>query len=310
LLLKSVSAITMKLASSSPSMAGASFGGIMLLLLMQLSIAASSSQLRGPAKTHGSLLSTKDAKLTADENAEDGVESAEATIEEAEKLAASQEVTENTGTADTGTDANIEETTKPKPASSSKPKVLAGKTRNGHQGLEVTIVSARGLKNQDTKKRGMTDPFCICEVKGKRNAKVQTVPLDGTNGVHWDHVGTINSFTMHDVLTCSVYDKDALPTDSDRFLGKTTLKGVKVLPGGFNGELPLGSAGPEMAYLKLKIAPMAMVDSNSDAKSSMEDTETEEAEQESGEDGKDSSSEDDKDDSSEGDDSESNEQDD
>eukprot|EP00419_Tripos_fusus_P051048 CAMPEP_0172825306 /NCGR_PEP_ID=MMETSP1075-20121228/18576_1 /TAXON_ID=2916 /ORGANISM="Ceratium fusus, Strain PA161109" /LENGTH=312 /DNA_ID=CAMNT_0013666719 /DNA_START=63 /DNA_END=1001 /DNA_ORIENTATION=- len=308
----------------------ASFCGLMLVLLVQLS-AATSPQLRGPGHTQGSLISTKDAIAATD--SEDGVASAEATIEEAEKQAANQEATDATATADSGTvptpskmtqtwstrvgsrieatDAtatadsgtvsNNQEAATPKPHSSAKPKdaatrkVPAGRTRRGPQAIKVTIVSAKGLENQDARKRGMTDPFCICEVDKKGSEKVQTMALDGTQGVHWDHEGTIHNFAIHDVLTCSVYDQDALPTDSDRFLGKTTLRGVKVLPGGFEGELPLGGAGPDLAYLKLSIVPMATTERNSDS-SSMEDAQaTQEGEQ---------------DNTSEDDDSDSNDQDD
>mmetsp|Transcript_17989 Transcript_17989/g.34615 ORF Transcript_17989/g.34615 Transcript_17989/m.34615 type:complete len:327 (-) Transcript_17989:138-1118(-) len=260
---------------------------IMFALLAKLSSSAllrRHVQGRNPGRE--ALVST--AKAITGEDSEDGVESAEAAVEEAEKEASKQEaVTEaSEGVVDSteqvvlgqplvpnvtkkvmATEATKADKATPISAAiqTSKPKLsknvshaLAKKSVCGPRTIRLKIKGATGLKGEDARTRGMTDPYCVCEVQGKPRTKVQTMALDGFHGVHWDHDGEIVDFLAQDAITCSVYDMDALASDPDYFLGRTTLVGTKLLSQGFKGELHLKDAGAPSAVLKLEVMPLAL----------------------------------------------------
>lgn len=281
--------------------------------------------LRGPAPAKGVLLATKDTAISANED-EDGAASAEAIVAEAEQGAAKEEAqfeaTDN-GAGDAATakeegaeDAKakalatagpgkestkakavprshneaalVNEATKPK-AAKKMSKAAARRARRGPRNIKVTIVGARGLKGEDGLPLGVSDPYCICKVEGKKKAKVQTMAIDGINGVHWEHEGEIQNFLARDSLSCSVYEQDGLP--GQNFLGKTTLKGKTILPKGFDGELPLQQTGKDSgAYLKLVVVPMAI--SDTDASDATDDAEDDDEDDDDSE-GEDSDSDDD-----------------
>lgn len=115
--------------------------------------------------------------------------------------------------------------------------------------LQVEITRARGLRFSDGKPAGVTDPYCICEIPGKPKAMVQTLAIDGLQGVHWNHKGEIAQYNPGDSLVCSVYDRDALPRES--FLGKVVLSSAQLMKG-FKGELGLTEAGKGVkAFIRL-----------------------------------------------------------
>jgi len=251
----------------------------------------STQKLRGNSPATETLVST----ATASEDSEDGVESAEATVKEAEMEAAQQEATAKTsdGADDSTEQAAVGQPPAPsatlqtqpdkvnkaravtaeiqtsspkfgKNASSPKfgknaSRALAKRTFCGPRNIRLTIKGATGLKGEDASERGVTDPYCVCQVQGKPRAKVQTVALDGFHGVYWDHDGEIEDFLVHDAITCSIYDQDALASDPDYFLGRTDLVGTTaLLSNGFKGELHLKDAGVHSAVLKLEIMPLAL----------------------------------------------------
>jgi len=218
-------------------------------------------------------------------DSEDGVESAEATVKEAEMEASQQEAaTETSEDADNSTEEAAADQPPPPSATvetqpdqvskarvvtaaiqTSRPKLgknasraLAKRTVCGPRNIRLTIKGATGLKGDDAQARGVTDPYCVCQVQGKPGAKVETMALDGFHGVHWDHDGEIADFMAQDAITCSIYDQDALAGDPDYFLGRTSLLGTTLLSQGFKGELHLKDAGVNSAVLKLEVMPLAL----------------------------------------------------
>lgn len=248
----------------------------MALVFLELAVAHGHA-LRGPVPVKGALLATKDTAISANED-EDGAASAEAIVSEAEQGAAKEEAQlkatgSGVGDGETAKEEGAEDAkagptqaalvkmaTKPKDAKKMS-KAAARRAHRGPQNLKVRIVGARGLKGEDGLPLGVSDPYCVCEVEGKKKAKVQTMAIDGINGVHWEHDGEIPNFLARDSLSCSVYEQDGLP--GQNFLGKTTLKGKMILPNGFDGELPLQQTGEDSgAYLKLVVVPMAISDTD------------------------------------------------
>jgi len=118
--------------------------------------------------------------------------------------------------------------------------------------LRITIVSAKGLRIADwTSGEGKSDPYCICELKGKsRASKVQTEVVEHSLDPEWNHEGVLNDYTVGDSLVFKIYDSDYI------FLGSLVLPSEKFHPHGFEGELPLEDAGEDgTAALRLKIEP-------------------------------------------------------
>jgi len=117
----------------------------------------------------------------------------------------------------------------------------------------MTIQSARGLRVADwTSGEGKSDPYCICELKGKSSAsKIQTQVIDHDLDPEWNHEGVLNDYTVGDSLEFKIYDVDYI------FLGSLVLPSEQFHPHGFEGELPLEDAGEDSAaVLRLKIEPL------------------------------------------------------
>lgn len=104
--------------------------------------------------------------------------------------------------------------------------------------LELTIKSARGLRNADwAPGTGLSDPFCVCEVSGKEVAKTETIN-DQLDPV-WNMTCTIPDVVATDALVFRVLDSDGIKSDA---LGHISLPASKVAPFGFDGELRLEDA--------------------------------------------------------------------
>eukprot|EP00930_Biecheleria_cincta_P099329 TRINITY_DN90966_c0_g1_i1.p1 TRINITY_DN90966_c0_g1~~TRINITY_DN90966_c0_g1_i1.p1 ORF type:complete len:705 (+),score=143.90 TRINITY_DN90966_c0_g1_i1:91-2205(+) len=123
--------------------------------------------------------------------------------------------------------------------------------------LNVTIVSARGLRDADwAPGGGSSDPFCVCEHHaelGKEKAKFQTRTIDNQNNPVWRHEEILKNFHYGDKLKFHVYDKDIVGAES---LGWAELGTDKIVREGkniFMGELKLKDAGIKNAYVKLKV---------------------------------------------------------
>lgn len=104
--------------------------------------------------------------------------------------------------------------------------------------LTVEIFGAKGLRNADGAKSGVSDPYCSCEVSGKPATRVMTpVIMNDLNPV-WNYKAQIE-LADNEMLCFQVFDQDI--GQDDEFLGS-----VEVLPadlcratGVFEASLPL-----------------------------------------------------------------------
>merc|ERR1712241_1258890 len=106
--------------------------------------------------------------------------------------------------------------------------------------LPIRIVSASGLRSADYM-TGKSDPYCVCEIKGK-GGTLKTEVVKRTLNPQWNHLGELAGFAASDDLLFSVYDKD-LPGKPSDFLGRVLLKSADFWPQGFDGALKLSDAG-------------------------------------------------------------------
>mmetsp|Transcript_34793 Transcript_34793/g.68688 ORF Transcript_34793/g.68688 Transcript_34793/m.68688 type:complete len:773 (+) Transcript_34793:38-2356(+) len=136
------------------------------------------------------------------------------------------------------------------------------------QTLKVTIVSARGLRDADRMPgAGKSDPYCTCEVLGKKVPKIQTKVVNNTCDPVWEHQAQIVGFSPGDVLVFKLYDKDIGKRDD--FLGTAFMTTEQFYPTGFEGELPLSEAGPGInAFLRIRIHPVLLAANTNPAASS------------------------------------------
>merc|ERR1719362_2339899 len=116
--------------------------------------------------------------------------------------------------------------------------------------LQLTILGAKGLRVADwTHGEGKSDPYCVCELKGKSKAsKTQTQTVYHDLDPEWNHKATFNEYVVGDSLVFKIFDVDYI------HLGDLVLPCEKFHPHGFEGELPLENAGEDSkAVLRLKI---------------------------------------------------------
>jgi Ca2+-dependent lipid-binding protein len=119
--------------------------------------------------------------------------------------------------------------------------------------VKVSIVSAKGLRNADCALAGKSDPYCICEVTGKSDTKIETAVVPDKLNPEWNFEGEINGFRLNNSLTFTIKDKD--PVKPDDILGKATLTTEQFLANGFDAELPLVETGDGIkAVLAVKVA--------------------------------------------------------
>jgi len=102
--------------------------------------------------------------------------------------------------------------------------------------LRVSIQSAMGLHNKDW--IGESDPYCICQLEGKPESKVQTVTVTDRLNPIWNFEAKMVAYTRGDSLLFECYDQVTFKKDD--FLGKATLSADQILtPGGFCCDLDL-----------------------------------------------------------------------
>eukprot|EP00405_Crypthecodinium_cohnii_P036869 CAMPEP_0206539970 /NCGR_PEP_ID=MMETSP0325_2-20121206/8721_1 /ASSEMBLY_ACC=CAM_ASM_000347 /TAXON_ID=2866 /ORGANISM="Crypthecodinium cohnii, Strain Seligo" /LENGTH=995 /DNA_ID=CAMNT_0054037593 /DNA_START=87 /DNA_END=3074 /DNA_ORIENTATION=+ len=119
--------------------------------------------------------------------------------------------------------------------------------------LTVVIVSARGLRNADWSPLGAdkSDPYCICEVPGKRGVRIRTRTINNQLNPVWNHEAVLEGWQPGDPLKFTVFDKDFT---SDDELGTVTLIPSQFEgKNGFSGDLRLLNAGKNRAFLTVKI---------------------------------------------------------
>lgn len=77
------------------------------------------------------------------------------------------------------------------------------------EGIEVSVISAKGLKDKDDGLlEGTSDAYVVCEVVGKPHLHFQTQVISNTLQPKWNHVEKIYGVQDSDKLLFSVMDKD------------------------------------------------------------------------------------------------------
>jgi len=120
--------------------------------------------------------------------------------------------------------------------------------------LEVTIVSARGVRDADwALGAGHSDPYCVAEVVGK-SEKITTDVVNDQKDPVWNATGKLVA-AQTDSLQFSVFDKDV--GKADDLLGKVSLPCSKCVPGGWSGQIKMKqtseTAKAVNAFLKVKV---------------------------------------------------------
>jgi len=119
-------------------------------------------------------------------------------------------------------------------------------------GLSFHILGASGLKNMDWGPTGKSDPYCMCQLKGKpEGGKIQTEVCKNTLEPVWNMEAKFEQFVPGDTLVFEVYDQDF--GKQDDFLGKVELHSDQFYPQGFSGNLPLEDSGNSARVLRLEI---------------------------------------------------------
>jgi len=110
-----------------------------------------------------------------------------------------------------------------------------------------------GLRNADCALAGKSDPFCVCEVEGNPDTKIETPTVNDQLNPVWNYESEMNGYRVGDSLTLTIKDKDLIK--SDDLLGKVTLATDQFLENEFDGELKLTDVGKDTeAFLKVKVA--------------------------------------------------------
>jgi len=122
--------------------------------------------------------------------------------------------------------------------------------------IKVEIIGARGLRNADFD--GKSEPYCIVEIAGKTESKVQTKVAEDPKEPQWNHAAEVVGFSAGDSLVFKVKDCDPLKDD---LLGKVVVTEEQV-KSGFVGELQLSDCGEGIeAFLKVKVGEPSMLES-------------------------------------------------
>mmetsp|Transcript_182225 Transcript_182225/g.443467 ORF Transcript_182225/g.443467 Transcript_182225/m.443467 type:complete len:293 (+) Transcript_182225:112-990(+) len=117
--------------------------------------------------------------------------------------------------------------------------------------LRVSIQGASGLRNADTFSK--SDPYCICQLEGKPETKVQTQVTKDNVNPEWNFEVKMVAYERGDVLLFEVYVKD-VAIKSDDFLGKAKLTSEQVEGNGFFGDLQLeDGSNPCKGSLRIQV---------------------------------------------------------
>ena len=84
--------------------------------------------------------------------------------------------------------------------------------------ITVTIVDAEGLRRADS---NGSDPYCVCQVPGKKMLKFKTPTLKNTENPEWNTAQHMLDFAPGDKLQFLVWDSDVGMDDA---LGNATLE--------------------------------------------------------------------------------------
>eukprot|EP00929_Paragymnodinium_shiwhaense_P015474 TRINITY_DN12356_c0_g2_i1.p1 TRINITY_DN12356_c0_g2~~TRINITY_DN12356_c0_g2_i1.p1 ORF type:complete len:1780 (-),score=432.19 TRINITY_DN12356_c0_g2_i1:497-5836(-) len=143
------------------------------------------------------------------------------------------------------------------PTTSSGKKQVAGPTEKDKKrtAVPVTVVSAAGLANVDGGwLSGVSDPYCICHVLGKKKTTFQTSVVWNSLDPVWNCAGQLHGFEPGDVISFEVWDKEVFPKN-DKTIGSVALKTEDFWPHGLPGtNLQLADdAGKSVGTLRVVI---------------------------------------------------------
>merc|ERR1712232_140630 len=130
--------------------------------------------------------------------------------------------------------------------------------KNGRRGkqemvkIRLTIIGAFGLKKADMFDK--SDPYCTCEVPGKKTVEVKTPMVANTQNPMWNHVCELE-VSPGDALQFTVFDRDRDRNQKESdFLGGVKLEYSQYWPRGYNTPMLLEAAGKGVsASLAVKI---------------------------------------------------------
>eukprot|EP00927_Polykrikos_kofoidii_P071645 TRINITY_DN678_c0_g1_i1.p1 TRINITY_DN678_c0_g1~~TRINITY_DN678_c0_g1_i1.p1 ORF type:complete len:922 (-),score=173.11 TRINITY_DN678_c0_g1_i1:78-2741(-) len=130
--------------------------------------------------------------------------------------------------------------------------------------LTLSIISARNLRDADSGWAGKSDPYCVVQLAGKPDVKIQTQVIDNCLDPDWNYVVQIPGWLPGEALEFSIWDKDVWPK-SDDLIGRATLPSNAFFPHGFSGELQVydeqAKPGSHRAFLILEVQAQEMVPS-------------------------------------------------
>eukprot|EP00747_Dinoflagellata_sp_TGD_P125928 gnl/TRDRNA2_/TRDRNA2_174228_c7_seq12.p1 gnl/TRDRNA2_/TRDRNA2_174228_c7~~gnl/TRDRNA2_/TRDRNA2_174228_c7_seq12.p1 ORF type:complete len:847 (+),score=133.75 gnl/TRDRNA2_/TRDRNA2_174228_c7_seq12:43-2541(+) len=144
----------------------------------------------------------------------------------------------------------------PHQQSSLKPKLVVKDStpaETTHRALSVTI--DRLIRDLD-RTLYEYDLYCVCEIKGKKNAKFKTPVVPDSFIPEWRYVDRIDDYATGDELSFELWHKD--DDGGDKLFGRAILASAQFDPSGFEGDLDLFDKPMDLSYdkttLKVKVA--------------------------------------------------------
>jgi len=113
-----------------------------------------------------------------------------------------------------------------KEGSAGKAAKVLGVVSSGSK-VMVTVVCARNLRNADFV--GKSDPYCVCNISGKPDCKLQTPMIKDELNPKWNYTAQIANFEKGDCMNVTIYDEDL---GGDDLLGRCTVMYDEFMPKG------------------------------------------------------------------------------
>eukprot|EP00747_Dinoflagellata_sp_TGD_P017774 gnl/TRDRNA2_/TRDRNA2_126042_c0_seq2.p1 gnl/TRDRNA2_/TRDRNA2_126042_c0~~gnl/TRDRNA2_/TRDRNA2_126042_c0_seq2.p1 ORF type:complete len:637 (-),score=59.36 gnl/TRDRNA2_/TRDRNA2_126042_c0_seq2:63-1973(-) len=127
--------------------------------------------------------------------------------------------------------------------------------------VQVSIISAKGLRrHHDIMLRGI-DAYCICRVPSRMSSSFSTNVVTDSKDPQWGETRTLPEYKARDSIEFTILDEFAKGSGccwclghGEDLLGKATLKSTDIHPTGFDGDLVLENVGKgAAATLKVKV---------------------------------------------------------
>jgi len=120
--------------------------------------------------------------------------------------------------------------------------------------LKVKVIGATNLRNADTLPgQGTSDAYCTCMIVGKPETTQQTKVIPNNLNPVWNETFYLPDFVPGNYIRFHLFDRDNQHLKKDDDLGSVTLTDNHFYPHGYRGELLLGHAGKNEAYLFVEI---------------------------------------------------------